>query len=32
MFNGDYTNFELTKGSIRLWEKRTKEYVDEVAR
>jgi hypothetical protein len=32
MFNGDYTNFELTRGSIRLWEKRTKEYVDEVAR
>jgi hypothetical protein len=32
MFNGNYTNFELTKRSIRLWEKRTREYVDELAR
>lgn len=30
MYNADQTNFLLTKKSIRLWEQRTKEYVDVV--
>jgi hypothetical protein len=32
MYNADYTNFQLTRKSIRLWEERTEEYVDVVTR
>ena len=32
MYNGDYTNFQLTEESIRLWRQRTRDYVREVLR
>ncbi|HZD17056.1 MAG TPA: hypothetical protein VE669_02830 [Actinomycetota bacterium] len=30
MFNADHTNFQLTEESVRLWERRTREYVEAV--
>ena len=32
MYEGDYTDFQLSRESIRLWEQRTREYVEEVGR
>jgi hypothetical protein len=30
MYNASYTDYRLTEASIRLWELRTREYVEDV--